>query len=437
MLAGADWGQYGQAAARALVLFFLNPVVYIATLLLLWDSFRRSSAQKSFFGFHVHGTWRPLLVLSAQSLLTGVCLSIVYVVAGVVITPSEIWIVSGISCLFGLLRLRFASSLYAIGFFMVLSMVARLVPDTSSIHGLHWFMTTLTNASALNWVVVAAGLALAEGVFFVFRKSAVGPALVNSRRGRAIGAMVVQSSGLVPVLLLQPGAVHVHLYPGWPVSVNGMSGLSLVAMPLLFGFNGILTSLTPQRVYALYRNYNVLLGVVLAGDAVLVYEYSPLFAILGAVAILGIREALAWHVRSADSEGDARYPVSQDGVRVLGVLPNSIADAMGLAPGEVITRVNQVAVHSSYDLHFALNQNPAYARLEVVDVQGELRIVGKPVYTGERSKLGLILLPDSTDCKVYAQGRFGWLQSLYLRRVPLPGGFGNLWSEGDSPSVTE
>jgi hypothetical protein len=53
-----------------------------------------------------------------------------------------------------------------------------------------------------------------------------------------------------------------------------------------------------------------------------------------------------------------------------------------------------VPVNTPFDLHFAINQNPAFVKLEVMDDQGEIRFVGKPRYTGEHHNLGLILVPD-------------------------------------------
>jgi hypothetical protein len=120
----------------------------------------------------------------------------------------------------------------------------------------------------------------------------------------------------------------------------------------------------------------------------------PVWAAVGAILALVAREWGVWAQFLRETRREPLFAPSPDGVRVLATVEGSLAEKMGLRPGEVITQVNQVPVHTAYDLHFALDQNPAYARLHVLDLHGELRMAGKPVYVGERHQLGLIPVPD-------------------------------------------
>ncbi|MCL6593448.1 MAG: hypothetical protein K6T31_05685, partial [Alicyclobacillus sp.] len=81
---------------------------------------------------------------------------------------------------------------------------------------------------------------------------------------------------------------------------------------------------------------------------------------------------------------------------------------------EVITHVNHMPVHSAYDVHFALSQHPAYAKLHVVDQRGELRLAGRAVYDGERVKLGLLLAPSDANAPAYDPVPYGLLETCRL-----------------------
>ncbi|QQE79457.1 PDZ domain-containing protein [Alicyclobacillus sp. SO9] len=439
MAAGYHWWQLGQAVWDAARLFLLNPLLYLATLLLIWDSYKRGRDQRKFFGFRVTDFWRPLLSMALQAIVLGIVVGVVNVLVGITLHPDELWLVTAIVIILGGIRLRYASALYAISVFVLLALLARIGSGVTGIQAFNWVLSTLRGASIVSYIALAAVLAFAEWAFMWLRRNAQGaPALRSSRRGRVIGAVIVQNSAILPVFAFQPGVVPVPAHAPflWPLAA-AQSGLSLVALPMLFGFNGLFSGVHPKHVNRLSQRYFLLMAVLLSADAYLVYRFASLFAVIGIFIILVLKEITWWHLNQIENESDALYPLSSEGVRVMGAARGSVADAMGLRRGEVIQKVNQVPVHSVYDFHFALDQNPAYAKLDVLDVQGEPRIVGKPVFSGERNKLGLVLLPDQPGGTAYEPLRTGWLHTLYLTRTHLPNHSADRFTELDSVSLTD
>jgi S1-C subfamily serine protease len=79
---------------------------------------------------------------------------------------------------------------------------------------------------------------------------------------------------------------------------------------------------------------------------------------------------------------------------ILGVLPDSPAEKMGLKVGELITKVNGTIVYNETLFYEGLVRNRAQCKLEVIDVNGQIRFVGRALYEGEHHELGVLFVSD-------------------------------------------
>ncbi len=75
---------------------------------------------------------------------------------------------------------------------------------------------------------------------------------------------------------------------------------------------------------------------------------------------------------------------------ILGVLPESPAERMGLRPGELLTKVNGRIVHSRAELYEALQSNRAHCKLEIFDINDQIRLVQNALYEGDHHELGIL-----------------------------------------------
>ncbi|MCL6516821.1 PDZ domain-containing protein, partial [Alicyclobacillus sp.] len=252
----------------------------------------------------------------------------------------------------------------------------------------------------------------------LFQTRRLRPVYVLSKRGRAIGAFAMHLAFVLPVWLPLAGTSAAAGLPAW-------AGAGFTAVPAAIGFGGVFAGLPTRRVLAAVCLRDLGIALLLAAGAFVGRSMGSGWALLALWLAVGTAEGVRLWVDRAEAAADPLFAPSPDGVRVLATLPGSLAEAMGLAPGEVITHVNQIPVHTGYDLHFAFDQNPAYARLRVVDPRGEARLVGKPVYDGERVKLGLLLVPEDGQAPCYPSVPCGLLQTVGLRdpgtgRTPEP-----------------
>ncbi len=433
--------QIGHGVARGLLTLVLNPLWIIGCLLMVLERSHAARQERRFFGARVSRVWSPVIRSWIWGIVTGVVVSAVCIAAGVVVTPIEVGVVSALTILLGLIRFRFFSPFYSIGILVLAGLVMGWA-GLGHAPGLPKWLAPLAHIHVGSWIALGAAASLAEAMLlFGHRNRRSSPAYVLGKRGRPVGAFLAQWSFFVPVLTLSPGTLpllHFSFAAAWPFLTGSAvaAGWTLAGMPLFVGISSFsLTTLPKERATASARD-SLFTGVLLGADAYAVYRFGLGYAIVGVLLLFFAKEWTLWRMRRREVVGEPIYAPVKHGVRVLATSPGSIAEEMGLLSREVITHVNQVPVHSSYDLHFAFAQSPAYAKLQVEDDRGELRFVGKPVYSGSRNQLGLILVPDDTTTyHMYESTQTGLFQSLYARvltREPAPG-----WADVESAPTLE
>lgn len=418
MLSSFPWGQIGHDVASALLILVMNPLLYIGFALILWDFSRNGKFEKKFFGVRVTKSWGTVLSLWLQSIVIGLLLTVACAVVGVVITADEVWFVVGLSLLFGVIRLRFLSPAYSIATWIVLATLSRFwTPSGWGSTFTSWW-NVLSDFHVVSWLALLALACLAEGlVLSLNRNQSAFPVAVLSKRGRSIGGFVVKLAFIAPVLVITPGGdiATAGLPHAWPWLVGAQSGFSLFALPLLLGHSGLFTTTRPRDGLQRMWQSSLYSGGLLAVVVYVSYQFGAAYCVIGAVLVIASKEWILLRGEQVENRLDPFFTPTPQGVRVLTTVKGSLAHTLGLYPGEIITHVNQVPVHTPYDLHFALDQNPAYAKLRVLDGRGEVRFVGNPVYSGERNKLGLILAPDSYNGSCFRPLHAGLFQTSYLR----------------------
>ncbi|RIV24237.1 PDZ domain-containing protein [Alicyclobacillaceae bacterium I2511] len=410
------WGQVLRGTGVGLVWLLGNPLLYLGIFLAAWELRRQSRLEKRFFGIRLTRVWPTLAKREAVAVVLGGSLTVVLFVLGVVLPWWQIAVFTALSLLAAIGGWRWLSPAYSIALLVLFAGVAAAFPAAvgHTLLAVSFNQLRLVNAAA--WSTLVGVNWLAEALLLWYYRHQEAPALVRSRRGKAVGAVVVQLSFITPVLVLQPGAGHwlSGLTPLWPwlgtsVGASGSpGGLAWLGVPLLLGFSGLTLSQPGIRlVRRMALTNGVAGGLVLAGGIAQAY-FHGWYGGLGLLLAILMRTAVLigqWH---QDLQSDPLLGGHPQGVRVLAVHPGSLAEQLGLQVGAVITHVNQLPVHSLYDLHFALEQNSAYAKLQVNRIDGEPLLVGGSIFTGERNQLGLVILPDQDGIPSYV-GRMGGL----------------------------
>lgn len=372
---------------------FLHPLLYVSIAYCLFIGYLRIKRERRDFNTKIHRKTMELRALLSQGLVIGLILSILTLVSGLVIPMAAIFIMTAVTLLAILtMKRRLISPVYTIGltFFILFFLFGKDIQ-------LPFFQDAFDqlNQSVYPTLVILIGLFLiAEGVLIVKNGSKnTSPQLEVSKRGQPIGVYVSQRIWLIPMFVLIPGGELPVPFDWYPVFSIGEVYLSPIVLPFLIGFKQKVHGTLPEHAINAQGKQVGALGVIITIMAVSSYWF-PLLAIITAVlAILG-REFLHYTQKSLDEKQPFYFSKSKLGVQILGVIPESPADKMGLVKGEIISKINGVVVREEEELYRALQKNRAHCKLEVIGINEQMRFVQRALFEGEHYELGILFVED-------------------------------------------
>lgn len=216
------------------------------------------------------------------------------------------------------------------------------------------------------------------------------PERVMGRRGMWIGQHRSRKLALIPFFALFPAGAIEPFAPWWPFFGIGEESFGLILVPFVTGWEWIARGQLPVKAAKIVGRRTFFLALLVLSLA----AGSLFLPILSLVAVVVSLLGRTW-IRLQHLSGEKRQPffsASQDGLLILGIIPKSPAAQMGLSPGELIVRVNNRQVRTENDFYEALQENAAFNKIEVHDIQGENRYVQRPLYEGEHYELGLVFV---------------------------------------------
>ncbi|WP_253693502.1 PDZ domain-containing protein [Weizmannia acidilactici] len=373
--------------------FFLHPVFYYAIILALVAGAARVKRERNDFHIRIYSSFLELRDLFPAGLLAGLVLSAVSVAVGVAVPLTVLAAVAALTIVFSLAgNFRFLSPAFTIGIpILAFSAVKWLPAGVQEKIGSPSF-------GMLAGISVMTGLLLIAEGFLMLTSGAknIPPKLRKSRRGLTVGAFSAKRLWLVPVVCFLPSGLISLPFSWWPVMGWGGHTFSLVLVPFLLGFQHQIQSTLPAPAVKRIGTQVIWAGVLTAaiGAAGIWLPYLPVSAAGFAVLARG------WiSIRHRIRENNASYYFTQqnDGIIVLSVIPGSKADKMGLVTGEIISKCNGQAVRNMDEFYRALQINPAYCKLEVIDTNGEVRFAQGALYEGEHYELGILTVENKMN----------------------------------------
>ncbi|MGE7778578.1 PDZ domain-containing protein [Peribacillus sp. NPDC097264] len=372
---------------------FLHPLLYVSIAYCLFIGFLRVKRERRDFNTKIYRKTMELRALLLQGIVTGVILSLLALVSGLVIPMAAVVIMAAVSVLAVLtMKRRLVSPVYTLGvtFFILFFLNGKdlLLPIfTDAFDQL--------NQSVYPTLVILIGLLLISEGFLIVKKGSkkASPQLEVSKRGQPIGVYVSQRIWLIPMFVLIPGGELPVPFDWYPVFSIGEVFVSPIVLPFLIGFRQKVHGSLPEQAIKAQGKQVGTLGILITVLAVVSYWY-PLLAIITAVlAILG-REFIHYAQKNLDEKQPFYFSKSKLGVQILGVIPESPADKMGLVKGEIISKINGVVVREEEELYRALQKNRAYCKLEVIGINQQMRFVQRALFEGEHYELGILFVDD-------------------------------------------
>ncbi|NJP37109.1 PDZ domain-containing protein [Alkalicoccus luteus] len=395
-------------ALTAVGRLFLHPLTYIFVLGLFFYHIKRVKRERRHFHTKVQDVVSALLSPVPKALIAGVTAAVVFVVTGVELSYALLLLFSAV----WLLQLPFRhASWYSFTVTAAVSMLLLpFLPAGGT--GSAWLNDMLASLQEVNMFhlgVLLVTLMLLEAV--LFRTSAASsPLLQKSPRGKMVGAHTISNLWLMPAVVLVPAGGAAS--QGWWPLLDGTTGtFGFMLIPFLVGYQVKAQSVYPdvasERVGARLFVTALLAGAFFAGSF-----FLPVLIYAAAAVVLLGRASAGWAFEAADHSSVSIYTARENGLTVLGVLPGSTAEKLNILPGETIVKTNGVQVETQAAFYEALQQSSAYAKLEVVDRDGEKRIAQASIYENDHYLIGCLFIPDDENTNLSLRG----LRSLVVLR---------------------
>ncbi|WP_159081961.1 PDZ domain-containing protein [Paenibacillus sp. CAA11] len=402
----------------ALVQLLAQPFYYISILLIALQYRRQVLLERRLFHVRLHSWVMQTLRTMLGGLLAGLGVSAVSLAFGMTLSLEGVLMLWAVSIVLMLLQIRYLCLAYAVGVLGIAQFVVNRFPSWT---GAGWGAEVLSALRELNipaLLALAALLHIAEALLVRWQgASFAGPLFYEGKRGKPVGGFQMQSFWPVPLLLLVPAQTAGSVLPWTPLFGGDawQGGFSLLGLPVIIGFSEMTRSALPKAKARLSSGRLLAYGLLLLALALFSRWYSPLMPVAALVAFL-LHEGLIWYSRFEEHNRSPIFVHSPRGLKVLAVLPDSPAEKLGIASGEVISRVNGMKITTKEDLHAALRLNPAFCKLEVLNLSGESKFLQRAIFAGEHHQLGVILAPDEDAPAVLRPQSLSLLQLLSPRR---------------------
>ena len=369
---------------------FIQPLFYVGFLLTYLLGSMRVKQERKLFHVRVEDSMVEMKEYIVPSLVWGFIFSIITGLIGLVVPFDFILLVGLLMLLIGLsMQVRFLSPAYTVGLpFLIIYILYGLgfegiLSDT-------YF--AFEQAVYPSIAVLTGLLLLAEGLL-IRRRGAiqVSPLVEKGKRGLLIGAQSTNRIWLVPVLLFIPNGVLSIGGDFWPIFSFGGTEWSPILVPFFIGFSFKAKSNLMGQVTEKLGNGVAILGIIVLAVAV-VGKWYPIVSLAAVIlAILG-REIIQIVYKRHENQSNPYFTSGKNGLMILGVLPDSPAERMGLKAGERLTKVNGQQVFNSEELYKALQINRAHCKLEVYDTNDQIRLVQNALYEGDHHELGILAI---------------------------------------------
>ncbi|ETP69513.1 hypothetical protein G159_06680 [Planococcus glaciei CHR43] len=374
-------------------IIFVNPLLYIALIAAIMLGYFRVKRERKIFRTRIVWGWTEFSGFLKDGLKYAVIFSVIFAGAGLVLPLEWLAALSIISIIMVI------SGFYSAGSFIYLAAAAVGLVGLFEANGwsLNLGFTDFNGyAIAMEWLLpvalLAGALVIAEGLLISKAGAAsASPQLEKSSRGLKAAVYGSKRLWLIPLLLVVPGSLIEEAAPYWPQLPIGESSFSFILFPFVFGFQNRARKTLPVYLFPKIGKMTWQLGIGIVLLALLGLLWAPMAIVALVLGIIG-RIAINVYFEQKERHGKHAVTPKAEGVMIVDVLPDSPAHKMGLQRGEVIRKVNGLAVSNETELYQAIQVNAAHCRLEVLDHNDELRLRQHVIFRHDHHRLGLIVV---------------------------------------------
>jgi S1-C subfamily serine protease len=198
---------------------------------------------------------------------------------------------------------------------------------------------------------------------------------------------------MLPMLMLVPGNALKLPFDWWPVFHLGVTEYSLILVPFAISFHQQIKGMLPSEAVKKHGRQVITLGVLITLLSAAGYWYPLSSIVTVGLAVIG-REAISLFAYLKDDNKPVYFSKKNNGLMIIGIIPQSPADKMELKVGETIAKVNGMQIRDESTFYEALQKNRAHCKLDVLDTSGEIRFVQRALFEGEHHELGILFVQE-------------------------------------------
>ncbi|UOQ48273.1 PDZ domain-containing protein [Gracilibacillus caseinilyticus] len=377
----------------AIVRMFMQPFMYLFFLLIFLSGYWRIKKDRQHHGAKVYPYFYEVRQSVSVTVIIGLLLSIVSVALGFIVSLPFVLLLGAVLLVLSLAN--HFSVLSAAHGLAITAMITYVLNRYGSDYVPEAWLQQLDTTNLFYIPIIIAILLFAEA-WYVKRINAddTFPELSKSGRGKFIGQHRIKKLTIIPFIALFPVGSLESFVDWWPVFEIGQQSFGLIVVPYLLGFEYVVkTSLVRTATDWIAPRITLLAALVLllaAGS-----YFVPFLTMIALAAALIGKEIVQYLYRAKEQQERPYFQPSDKGLFVLGTLPDSPAVDLGLQPGEEIMKVNDQVVRNEDHFYQAVNNNRAFCKLSVKDLEGELRFAQRALYEGEHHKLGILFVKET------------------------------------------
>lgn len=382
----------GLSILKGIISIFVHPLTYITLIGAFILGLSRVKRDRRDFHTRVHDALDDVVFAIVPGIIAGVAFMVANLFLGITL-PFGSTIALSIAAFLLLVtgQIRFLSP----AFTFILPVVAALfyTPIDFGSERINSIQDGIGSASMIAIVLLVGILVILEGI--LISKNAVrqtSPRLVESKRGKLVGGHEVQRLWLIPLFLFLPVG-NVEAFSWWPLLQFGEQTYSFLLIPLPIGFQKLIHHTLPAPELKRNGRQVLLLGISTVAIGLVSYVMNSHWLALTMLGIVVVIRATILLLHRGKNKA-AYFNERNEGLVILGILPESPADHMNLQVGEVISKVNGIPLGKGTDFYTALQRNAAHCKLEVLDFNGEVRFEQKALYHNEHHELGLLFVKE-------------------------------------------
>lgn len=381
---------------RAIGRFFLHPVLYISIISVIFSGYWRVRQERKDFSFKIYNAMYELPTSLFAGITIGILLSVVLAGVGLVLPKMGLAAIALWTILFAItFQYRYLSAAYSVGIAMLLLLFPNVLTKVGEVAP---YLTDVKENYLSSLAILLALLLFTEGYFIMKYSSSSTPRLVKAKRGLLIGMHRSKRLWIIPLFVLIPGDGIQTFLSWWPVISVNTHTFSLFLVPFTIGFSMKVKGMLPSQAIMFTGRQVTLLSFLVLALAIASIWLPGLAVAAAGIAILG-RISITIREKIEDEKPLPYFSQKTNGLMILDILPNSVGIEMGMRVGEIITKVNGVNPTSVREFYSALQRNTAgaFCKMEIIDTNGELRLVQHAIYAGDHHELGIVFVQRETD----------------------------------------